>query len=216
MLRKSILLISIVLVLDQVLKFYIKTNFSLGQELPVFGQYFKLYFIENPGMAFGMEFGGSTGKVILTFVRILAAAFIWYIIASSIKKNEHKLLIVSLSLIFAGAVGNIIDSIFYGVIFSESDFLLVAQSFPEGGGYAGLFKGKVVDMFYAPIINTNWPNWVPIFGGKELIFFRPIFNVADASISVGVGILLVFYKRIFPNTKGKTPDESISENPIKE
>lgn len=203
MLKKSILLIGIVLILDQILKFYIKTNFSLGQEMPIFGKYFKLYFIENPGMAFGMEFGGSTGKIILTTIRIFAAAFIWYLLVNFIKKNEHSLLILSIALIFAGAVGNIIDSIFYGVIFSESDFLLVAKLFPEGGGYAGWFKGHVVDMFYAPIIQTRWPQWVPFWGGNEFIFFRPIFNVADASISVGVGILLVFYKRIFPSKTNK-------------
>lgn len=201
MLKRSILLICIILILDQALKFYIKTNFFIGQEQPLLGNFFKLYFIENPGMAFGLSFGGNIGKILLTIVRILAATFIAFFLVKSINKKEHKLLILSISLIFAGAFGNIIDSVFYGLIFSASDFFLVAEFLPEGGGYAGLFQGNVVDMFFAPIIHSTWPQWVPFIGGNEFIFFRFIFNIADASITIGVFILIIFYNRIFKTAK---------------
>jgi len=212
MLQRSLLLIGIILVLDQVFKVYIKTNYSLGQELPILGQYFKLHFIENNGMAFGMQFGGATGKIILSVIRIIAVGVIGYILHKAIIKQESKILIYSLCLILAGATGNIIDSAFYGMIFSESGFLVVAQAFPEGGGYAGFLQGKVVDMLYAPVINTTWPAWVPFVGGNDLVFFRPIFNIADSSISIGVGLLLIFYNRIFPK-KNTTTSEPQQEEP---
>lgn len=205
MLKRSFLLVGLVLLIDQLIKIYIKTHYYIGQETNVLGSFFRLHFIENNGMAFGMQFGGQTGKIILTLIRVIAVIIIGYILVNAVKRKEKKILIYSLSLILAGAMGNIIDSAFYGLIFSESDFLIVAQAFPEGGGYASFLQGKVVDMFYAPIVHSTWPSWVPIFGGKELLFFRPIFNFADASISVGVCMLLLFYKRIFPNTKPSIP-----------
>jgi len=201
MLKRSLLLVGIILILDQLLKVYIKTHFSLGEEVLLIGRYFRLHFIENNGMAFGMQFGGNIGKIILSVIRIIAVGVIFYILLKSIRKQEKKILIFSLSLVLAGAMGNIIDSVFYGLIFSESDFLVVAKAFPEGGGYAGLLQGKVVDMFYAPVINTTWPTWMPFFGGSDLLFFRPIFNLADSSITIGVLLLLLFYNRIFNKPK---------------
>lgn len=201
MLKRSLLLVGIILLLDQILKIYIKTNFTLGQEVYLLGEYFRLHFIENNGMAFGMQFGGTAGKIILSVIRIIAVSVIFYILLKAIRKQEKKILIFSLSLILAGAAGNIIDSAFYGLIFSESDFLAVASAFPEGGGYAGFLQGKVVDMFYAPLIHTTWPSWVPFFGGSEFMFFRPIFNIADSSITTGVLMLLIFYNKIFSGHK---------------
>ncbi len=221
MLKRSILLVILILLLDQLLKIYIKTHFSIGQEVQLLGSYFRLHFIENNGMAFGMQFGGTAGKIILSCIRLIAVIIIWYILLKAIRKNERKVLIYSLCFILAGAMGNIIDSAFYGLIFSESDFLIVAQAFPEGGGYAGFLQGKVVDMFYAPFINATWPQWMPFLGGNEFIFFRPIFNIADSSITIGVLILLIFYNSIFSKHKknviGVSPEKSsVPESELKE
>jgi len=209
MLKRSIIIILLILLIDQILKVYIKTNFVLGEEVYLIGRFFRLYFIENNGMAFGFEFGGVAGKIALSIIRIIAIGVIGMILYLSIKKKENNILIYSLSLIFAGALGNIMDSTFYGLIFSESHYLYTASIFPEGGGYAGFLQGKVVDMFYAPIIETRLPQWLPFVGGNDFIFFKPIFNIADSSISVGVIMLLLFYNRIF-SKKSKTQEVTVS------
>lgn len=176
---------------------------SIGDQIFIFGEYFRLYFIENNGMALGMELGGDYGKLALSLFRVLAVGAIgWYLYKLTVN-GSGRLLIWSISLIFAGAIGNIVDSLFYGIIFSESFYGQTAVLLPESGGYAGLFHGKVVDMFYVELINLgpeDIPTWVPdIFIGDDnhIVFFRPIFNLADASISVGVGLILLFQKRIF-------------------
>ena len=191
---KSILLIFLLLVLDQVSKVYIKLNFALGDEVEVF-PWFRILFIENNGMAFGMEI---LGKLFLTLFRITAVSFLGYAIYKLIRQNARPGFILAISMLTAGAAGNIIDSVFYGVIFSESFPGQVATLIPEAGGYASLFYGKVVDMFYFPIIRDYpMPEWVPIIGGKPFTFFNAIFNIADVAISTGVGILIVFNKRAF-------------------
>jgi signal peptidase II len=181
--KKSILLIFIVLFIDQASKIYIKLNFALGEHVDVFS-WFKIYFIENNGMAFGMEI---ISKLFLTIFRILAVGALAYYIHILIKKQVRPAYILTISLVLAGAAGNIIDSVFYGILFSASDLHgSIATFLPESGGYAGLFYGKVVDMLYFPIIKN---------GAGETIFFSPIFNVADSAISIAVGIILIFFRK---------------------
>ncbi len=189
--KKPLFLILAILFIDQVFKIWIKTNFLIGEEISLIGNWAKLHFIENEGMAFGMSFGGEFGKLALTLFRIIASVLIFIYLRKIIDKKESKLNIYSISLIFAGAVGNIIDSIFYGIVFSESTYFSIAEIFPSNGGYGTLLHGKVVDMFYFPIINTSFPTWMPFIGGEPFTFFNAIFNIADISISVGVGLLVI-------------------------
>ena len=193
--KKALAIIVIILLIDQIIKIYIKTNFFYGEEVLVF-DWFRIYFIENNGMAWGAEFGGKSGKLFLTIFRLFAIAGIGYWLHSSIKKNAPNILIVAISLIFAGAMGNIIDSVFYGVIF-DTPVNGVATLFAEKP-YGELFYGKVVDMLYFPIWSGDLPEWLPIWGGKPFTFFNAIFNVADTAISTAVGILIVFNKKAFP------------------
>lgn len=186
------------LTLDQILKIWIKTHLQLHQSIEI-TPWFYLYFTENPGMAFGIE---VIGKLFLSIFRIVAVAFIGYYLYWLVKKNYSAGFIVCIAMIFAGAVGNIIDSVFYGVIFNHS-FGQIATLFPPEGGYASLLHGKVVDMFYFPLIDTILPNWVPIWGGKEFVFFRPIFNLADSSICVGVFLMLIFYRNMLSSSLSK-------------
>ena len=200
-LKKSLLIIVLVLLLDQISKIYIKTSFVLGESHEVFG-WFKILFIENEGAAWGTKLSDilpiseSAGKLVLTLFRILAVFGIAYWLWDIIKKQSPKTLILAVSLIFAGALGNIIDSVFYGMLFDHSNGQ-VATLFSDEP-YSGLFYGKVVDMLYFPLIDTTWPDWVPAVGGKSFRFFEPVFNVADTAISTGVGILIVFNKKAFP------------------
>lgn len=211
--KKSILIVSIIIVTDQLLKWWVKTNLYLGEEIHVLGNWFILHFTENEGMAFGISFGGPTGKLILSIFRIIAVILLGYYISRLSKKNASGGLIISFSLIMAGALGNIIDSAFYGLIFSPSGYHSVATLFPEGGGYATFLHGKVVDMLYFPLIDTTLPDWIPLMGGKHLIFFRPVFNIADASISTGVLSLIIFQKRFFGKKEAETSPEETPSNP---
>lgn len=197
---KSILLIILLLLIDQASKIYIKLNFALGDEVEVF-PWFKILFIENNGMAFGMEL---VGKLFLTLFRITAVVFLSYFISKLIRQNARQGYILAISMLTAGAAGNIIDSVFYGVIFNESTPYQVATLFPEGGGYASLFYGKVVDMLYFPLI-TN--------AGGETVFFRYIFNVADSCVTVSVFIILLFFIKDLNHSleSKKTPETSHEE-----
>lgn len=194
-LRKAYFLIFLVLIVDQLSKIYVKTNFVLGEEV-VIADWFRIHFIENEGMAWGTKIPGEYGKLILTVFRIFAVFGIGWWLSDSIKKRHSTYLVVAIALIFAGAAGNIIDSVFYGVVFDDSTHNLATIFSPTP--YGTWFHGLVVDMFYFPIWEGNLPEWLPIFGGKHFAFFNAIFNVADVAISTGVGILLVFNKRAFP------------------
>jgi signal peptidase II len=193
-LRNAYFLIFIILLVDQASKIFIKTNFVLGEEVNVFN-WFKILFIENEGMAWGTEIPGTYGKLFLTVFRLIAVTAIGYWLWDSVHKNASNYLIVAIALILAGAFGNIIDSVFYGVIFDDSHNHL-ATLFSENP-YGKLFHGKVVDMLYFPIIDGTFPTWLPFWGGTNFKFFNAIFNVADMAISTGVGILIVFNKKAF-------------------
>ena len=192
--KRSIWIILITLILDQALKIWVKTHMYLGQEYQIL-DWFYIHFTENNGMAFGMEFGGDWGKLALSLFRIIFVGFIASFLLKLVRKNADKILITSLSLILAGAIGNILDGAFYGMLFSES-YHQLASFLPEGGGYAPLFFGKVVDMFYFPMFKGYLPEWIPFWGGDYFVFFRPVFNIADAAISIGVGIMILFQKRV--------------------
>lgn len=213
--RKSLyvsLLILLVLAIDQYAKFYIKTHFEYNDDYPIFGQrWARLHFVENEGMAFGIKFEWAYGKLLLSVFRILmVSALIWYI--SLLIKAHYPLgFILSIGLITAGALGNIIDSAFYGLIFTESPYHGgLAELVPWGQGYGAFLHGKVVDMLYFPITWINVPSWVPFIGGQEYLFFSPIFNVADASITTGVLIILLFQRRFF---KEESPAEKPGDEP---
>lgn len=211
---KPVGIILLVLLIDQVLKFWIKLNMSLGQEYPILGNWFMIHFTENNGMAFGVEFGGEAGKLALSLIRILAVSGIGYGLVYLIKHKYHRGLIASVSLIFAGALGNIIDSTFYGKIFSESNYFVKAELFPQAGGYAGFFHGKVVDMLYFPLIETQFPSWFPFWANQPFVFFQPVFNVADAAISIGVIFIMIYQKRYFkeePEVESHPQSEMMEE-----
>jgi len=194
--KKSVLFILLILFADQVLKIWIKTHLLIGQEIHLLGNWGILHFIENNGMAFGMEMGGKPGKFILSLFRIFAIFGIGWFLRSLIIKKANPALILAVSSILAGAIGNILDSAFYGMIFSES-YNQPAILFPPGGGYSSFLHGRVVDMLYFPVIKTNWPHWSPFKPGESLVFFRPVFNIADSAITCGVLSIVLFQKKMF-------------------
>jgi signal peptidase II len=198
--KKALILISLILLADQTLKIWVKTHMVVGQEYHLFDSWGLLHFIENNGMAFGMEMGGRTGKMILSVFRIVAIGGIGWYLSKLIKKESNPGLILAVSAILAGAVGNMIDSAFYGMIFNDS-YSVPATIFPPGGGYSTFLLGRVVDMFYFPIINTTWPSWSPVKAGESLVFFRPVFNIADSAITCGVLSIILFQKKMFRDFK---------------
>lgn len=201
--NKLLIFIIALLILDQVVKIWIKTHMMIGEEFSVFGDWFKILFIENNGMAFGMELGnGKIGKTFLSLFRIVAVGGIGWYICKLIREKAPLGVLMSFALIFCGAIGNIIDSIFYGMIFEHSNYFSLqnyetATIFPEGGGYSSFLHGKVVDMLYFPLYEDYLPDWFPIWGGKDFIFFRPVFNFADSYITIGVLMLILFYRNFF-------------------
>lgn len=209
--RLLIILSAAILVVDQVVKILVKTHMHLGEDIPLIGTWCHLHFVENEGFAFGTAIGGITGKYILTLFRIAASAFIAWLIAKYIREGQRKSLVLSLTLILAGALGNIIDSCFYGLIFNES-YYNVATLFPPEGGYAPFLQGRVVDMFYFPLFEFDWPMWVPFLGGQHFEFFNAIFNVADATITIGVVWLLIDQLFISPkHTKSEKKENTTEE-----
>jgi signal peptidase II len=220
-LKHVLFTVFIVLVLDQILKIYVKTHFSMSQgynEINIIGDWFKLHFLENEGMAFGMKFGGEWGKLALTVFRIIACIWGFYFIQNTlIKQRFSNGLIFCASLILAGALGNSIDSIFYGKIFTDSSFHLnnIAKFAPWGQGYGSLFHGKVVDMLYFPILKGNYPSWFPIWAGQDFEFFRPVFNLADAAISLGVFSIFIF-QSIILKQHNSSENEVIIQDDVSE
>ncbi len=193
----SAIIIFLILIIDQVSKIWVKTHMQQGEEILILGQQWaKIHFIENEGMAFGLKFGGEMGKLALSLFRIIAIGFLGFLLFTMIKAQEKIGLIVSFSLILAGAIGNMLDSAFYGLIFSNSPYHGgLAELFPKDGGYAPFLMGRVVDMFYFPMLNSQFPDWFPFWGGEDFEFFRHIFNVADSSIFCGIVLFFIFYKK---------------------
>lgn len=210
-LKRPILIICLVLFLDQFVKIWIKTHMTLGQEISLIGDWAKIHFTENNGMAFGIELAGRFGKIALSLFRIAAIFMIGWYIVSLVKKNSPKMMIICFALIFAGAMGNILDSIFYGLIFNDSTWASVAQFLPKGGGYETILYGRVVDMLYFPIIqDAQLPSWL---GGGTFTFFSPIFNIADSSITIGVILLFIFQKDFYNKSEQDLQIETKTVSP---
>ena len=202
------LIVVAILVIDQVIKIWVKTHMTLHEQIEIFS-WFKIVFIENNGMAYGMEIGS---KLVLSLFRVVAVSVLGYYIAQQVRKQARYGYLICLSMVMAGAAGNIFDSMFYGLIFTASSEFYTSYFVPFGTGYAPFLMGKVVDMFYFPLIVTTWPDWVPMFGGQPYVFFSPVFNFADASISVSVVLVLLFYRKeiseITLKKKTETADEA--------
>lgn len=200
--------------IDQSFKIWVKTHMEYGEEFRILGlDWALIHFVENNGMAFGLSLGGEYGKLVLSIFRIIAVGFLVYYLNFLLNGGAKRGILISFSLILAGAIGNIIDSAVYGMIFSESTYHGgLAEIFPEAGGYSSFLHGKVVDMFYFPIINGFLPDWLPLWGGKHILFFQPVFNVADASISLGVINMLLFNRTFFANQKIEETEEEKKES----
>ncbi len=226
----AVLLVAAIILFDQALKFYVKLNFYAGEEHKILGEWFRLHFVENEGMAWGWKFGGDNGKIFLTLFRLVAVIWGTFLIKGFIKKNYHKGFIVCVCLIYAGALGNLIDSMFYGVWF-DSTFNFnngqntnVVAHLLTGKGYGSFFQGKVVDMLYFPLFNSHFPTWFPFWGGERFEFFSPVFNIADASITCGVIAIFIFQGRFFKkhkvepvkNETTETTEQPVAENVIAE
>lgn len=211
--QQVILLIAAIVLIDQIFKFYIKLNYYAGEEHKILGSWFRFHFVENEGMAWGWKFGGENGKLFLSIFRLVAVIWGTFLIKDFIKKKYNKGLIICASLIYAGALGNLIDSMFYGFLFDSTynphnfQNANVVANLLTGKGYAGFFEGKVVDMLYFPIFEANFPKWLPFWGGDRFEFFSPVFNIADASISIGVIAIFIFQNKFFK----KEDKQKISE-----
>ncbi|GEP90416.1 lipoprotein signal peptidase [Chitinophaga terrae (ex Kim and Jung 2007)] len=202
-----------ILIIDQTLKFWIKTHMFMQQEFIIFPNWFRIHFIENEGMAYGLKFGGDFGKILLTLFRLVAVVIGFVYMKKLVKEKYNTGLLVCGSLILAGAAGNLIDSMFYGLIFNDSVGYEVAKFLPAGGGYGSFLHGRVVDMLYFPIYEGYLPKWIPFKGGDYFVFFRPVFNIADAAISVGVITILLFQKRFFGHhLQHKTTGQAVSQD----
>lgn len=213
--KKPLLIVLVILFFDQAFKFWIKTNMSLGQEFNVLGDWFIIHFTENPGMAFGLEFSGSYGKLLLSLFRLVAITVLIVYMYNITRQKVSNLVLVSLSLVLAGAIGNMIDSAFYGLIFSSSNYFEVAQFLPPEGGYGTFLHGKVVDMLYFPVMNGTYPDWVPYLKGSQFQFFRPVFNIADSSITIGVILMVLFQKQFFGKKQADSSDDELAETDLK-
>lgn len=211
-LTKSLLIVFLVLFVDQLVKILVKTNMFLGEEYLVLGHWFRIHFVENNGMAFGIEFAGNYGKIFLSVFRIVAVTGIGWYLLKLVKRDDVPMgFVACVALIFAGAIGNIIDSAFYGIIFNDS-YGQVAHLFPAGGGYSSFLHGEVVDMLYFPMLQGRYPDWFPLWGGQEFLFFRPVFNIADSSITIGIFSIMIFYRRLFSRLDQKIKDvETVPE-----
>lgn len=220
--KKSLLIIFLVLLVDQAVKIWVKTTMFLGEEIPVAGEWFRISFVENYGMAFGMEFGGEWGKLLLSIFRIIVVSWMTaYLLRIARKPDTHRGILVAFSLIVAGAIGNIIDSAFYGLIFDKGTVFDPATGFFHRysgiaqfstDGYAPVLHGCVVDMFYFPVIRSTFPEWLPIWGGEDFVFFSPVFNIADAAITCGVAVFLIYRKHFFKEEEKEIDNGQLTMN----
>lgn len=214
--KHVVFIIAAIILADQALKFYIKLHYFVGEEHSLLGNWFRLHFVENEGMAWGWKFGGDFGKIALTLFRLVAVIWGIFLLKDFIQKKYHKGFIVCAALIFAGALGNLIDSMVYGLIFENSNPFTynVAKFTTLGSGYASFLHGRVVDMIYVPLFHGYFPAWLPVWGGQDFEFFSPVFNIADASISVGVIVLLIFQNKFFH--KEEQAEKEVSASVIAE